>query len=94
MEHSPEETQEPVAEETVAAEEEAVEEEEEEAPPSPPPAPVPRKRAPRKEKPRVQATPPAVPQVIDAAFWSNMLQTKREMDRNTRASQWANLVKF
>jgi hypothetical protein len=90
----PEETQE-LAEEVVAEEEVGVaeEEEEEEEVPPPPPPPLPRKRAPRREKPRAEATPRAVP-VVDAAFWSSMLQTKREMDRDTRASQWANLVKF
>jgi hypothetical protein len=79
-----EEPEEPVVEEPVVVE-----------PSAPPPTPKAPKMAPRKSARVVAplAEPPPVP-VIDASFWSSMLQTKREMDRQATASRYANLVKL
>jgi hypothetical protein len=90
-------TVEPPAEEPAAPEAEepaAPEAEEPSVPHTPPPTPKP-KRAPRKAKAIAPLIEPAqVAPTIDASFWSTMLQTKREMDRQATATRYANLVKF
>jgi hypothetical protein len=62
--------------------------------PKAPRAPNKAPRAPRRAKviSELPAQQPAP--VIDASFWSSMLQTKRTMDRQSQDSRYANLVKF
>jgi hypothetical protein len=61
--------------------------------PEEPPAP----RIPKKRAPRVTRRPSPVviaPPVADPQFWSDMIMTKRELDREATRSRYANLVKF
>lgn len=63
-----------------------------EAPPETPPPPT-KTRAPRKKKATVvEKSPPQL--VVDANFWSELLQTRREMDRVATHTRFANLVKM
>jgi hypothetical protein len=71
-----------------------------EPPETPPETPLPptKTRAPRKKKATLVETPPQ-PQppprlVADANFWSELLQTRREMDRVATHTRFANLVKM
>jgi hypothetical protein len=84
-----------VVAEAVEAAVEAVEAVQEECPKAPrAPNKAPRAKAPRRTKviSELPAQQPAP--VIDASFWSSMLQTKREMDRQAKTSRYANLVKL
>jgi hypothetical protein len=71
-----------------------------EPPETPPETPLPpaKTRAPRKKKATLVETPPQPqppPQlVVDANFWSELLQTRREMDRVATHTRFANLVKM
>jgi hypothetical protein len=49
-------------------------------------------KKPRK-KVQMEAPPPPVP-AIDAQFWGEMLNTKREMDREATRLRYSNLVVF
>jgi hypothetical protein len=63
---------------------------EEQEAPEPPTPRIPKKRAQRPPPVVVaQQSPP-----IDHVFWSDMLVTKRELDREAKHSRYANLVKF
>jgi hypothetical protein len=42
----------------------------------------------------VIVTPQQPPPIADHKFWSEMLATKRELDREARRNRFANLVKF
>jgi hypothetical protein len=54
---------------------------------------IPKKRAPRVQRPpTVSVSPP--PPIADHNFWSDMIVTKRELDREATRSRYANLVKF
>jgi hypothetical protein len=68
-------------------EEETAVTEEHEVPAQPTPK-IQRKRPPR--PPPVTAVPP----IADPKFWSDMLVTKREQDRQATHTRYANLVKF
>ena len=61
-----------------------------------PETPAPKTRAPRKKKAVVAQPPqPPPPQLaVDANFWSELLQTRREMDRVATRTRFANLVKM
>jgi hypothetical protein len=62
-----------------------------------PETPAPKTRAPRKKKAVVAPQPPQPPPpqlVVDANFWSELLQTRREMDRVATRTRFANLVKM
>ncbi len=84
----------PIAEEAVVQATEVVgeadnkEEEEEEAQDE---APVITKSRKRAARPSPVIVPPPI---ADHKFWSDMLATKRELDRTDRNSRFANLVKF
>ncbi len=56
--------------------------------PEPPTPRIQKKRAPRPSPVVVQ------PPIADHQFWSDMLVTKRELDREATRSRYANLVKF
>ncbi len=87
----------PIAEEAVVQATEVVGEvdnnqEEEEAQEEPPVIAKSRKRAARPSP--VIVTPQQPPPLLDPQFWSDMLVTKRELDREARRNRFANLVKF
>jgi hypothetical protein len=53
------------------------------------------KRAPRKAKAPPQDSPPEAPlESLPASFWTDLVQTRREMEVEARATRFANLVKF
>ncbi len=52
---------------------------------------IPRKRAAR---PSPVVVPQPLPPIADHKFWSDMLATKRELDRETMRNRFANLGKF
>ncbi len=56
--------------------------------PDPPTPRIPKKRA---QRPSPVVVPPPI---ADHKFWSDMLVTKRELDREATRSRYANLVKF
>ena len=68
---------------------------EEQGVPEPPTPRIPKKRAPRAPRPSPVVAPVAAPPpAADHKFWSDMLMTKRELDREATRSRYANLVKF
>ncbi len=66
-------------------------EEEVEAPEVEPPTPSPKPRK-KAAKTTQQPTPPAP--TLDAEFWTSMVSTKREMDREATRTRYSNLVVF
>jgi hypothetical protein len=56
-----------------------------------PATPAPTRKA--RKKVQMEAPPPPVP-AIDAQFWGEMLNTKREMDREATRLRYSNLVVF
>ncbi len=57
----------------------------------PTPSPKPRKKATRTSQ---QAVPLAPVPTLDADFWTSMVITKREMDREATRTRYSNLVVF
>ncbi len=68
-----------------------VTEAEEQVVPEPPTPRIQKKRAPR---PSPVVTVAMQPPVADHQFWTDMLMTKRELDREATRSRYAKLVKF
>ncbi len=56
--------------------------------PEPPTPRIPKKRAPRPSPIAIHPPP-----IADHKFWSDMLMTKRELDREAGRSRYANVVK-
>jgi hypothetical protein len=67
---------------------------EEQKPQEPPTPRIPKRRPPRPTPAAVAPAAAPPPPIADPQFWSDMIATKRVLDREATRSRYANLVKF